>query len=164
MSREEREFKSGFERGSAGSAEKYGLFESDIGDSSAEKAARRRGFEAGQQARGTAKAIAERLRESGRGDRSESTYSSSSSSSSGTDFGIKLVLGGLAYLVVVAGAFVVIQKVATWSFVWWLCVLAIVAGIPLFIGLLHVLFYITIAGLVVSIIVAIIDHFVRNPY
>jgi hypothetical protein len=101
--------------------------------------------------------------------RRTASWSSSSSSSGGATSAevnplLWLVFAGAAYLVVVAGAFFLIQKVATWSFVWWLCVLAIAAGIPLYVAAAYAAFWLMVAGFALMALIGIVSHFIKNPF
>jgi len=73
-----------------------------------------------------------------------------------------------AYIFVVIGAIFLMQNVATWSFVWWMCVVIIFIGIPICIVMTVALFwYVFLVGVMLVIgmvIFSIIQHFIRNPF
>lgn len=92
------------------------------------------------------------------------TNSGSTSGSSSDNTGVFLVLGAIAYIGVVWGAWVLMDHVTQFSFVWWLCVLAILAGIPLYIAAAYVAFWLLVAAIVISIVIWLVQYFVQNPY
>lgn len=75
-----------------------------------------------------------------------------------------LVFGGLAYAGVVWGAWELMDHVARFSFVWWLCILALLAGIPLYMAVAYVAFWLAVAAIAIAIIVSLIQYFFQNPY
>jgi len=75
-----------------------------------------------------------------------------------------LVLGAIAYIGVVWGAWVLMDHVTQFSFVWWLCVLALLAGIPLYIAAAYVAFWLAVAAFVLAIVILLIQYFLQNPY
>jgi hypothetical protein len=145
---------------------KHGIGNPDVFfESNSDRAARQRGYEATKAAMAAADAIG-RGRSAGESrERSPVTSTrSSSSSSGGSDSATGLVIGAAVYLGLVAGAFVLIQKVATWSLVWWLCALMIVAGIPVYIALAYAAFWLMVALFGLLVVVLLIDHFSKNLY
>ena len=86
-----------------------------------------------------------------------------SSNKSGFIIISSMVLIVAAYIGVVWGALVLIDQVTLFSFVWWLCVLAIIAGIPLFIGAAYIAFWLAVAAIVIGIVAWLIQYFLQNP-
>lgn len=74
-----------------------------------------------------------------------------------------LVLG-LIYLGLLAGAIFLIKVVATWSLVWWLCVLVIISGIPVFIFIFLGSLVLIAALTVLAIIISLFEYFAGNLY
>ncbi len=163
MSDEKYEFDKGLERGKEGRSELYGWFESDVFVSKAGRKARERGYEAGAAARQTAESIAERGHKK-HGSGNSRTYKSSSSGGHGSFSSTAFFVCAIAYLFVVAGAIFLIGKVATWSLVWWLCVLAILAGIPIYIALAYAAFWVMIGLMGLLLLVTLVQHFANNIY
>lgn len=162
MSDEESQFKDGQDRGLAGKASSTPLDIFTMFDSLKSKAARKRGFESGV----ANKALADSLR----ANRSDASSTSGTSWISGRTFGAgelsgaaQLVLG-LIYLGLLAGSFFLIQVVATWSLVWWLCVLVIISGVPVFIFIFLGSLVVIVALTVLALVVALFEHFAGNLY
>jgi hypothetical protein len=162
MSTDGEPFKTGLARGMAGKTTAQSVVDVDhFFDTAADRAARQRGFEAGAAARATAEAIGA-LPES-HGGSGGSSYSGSSHSGQGGSSNWPLV-GMAIYALMVIGAFFLLKVVKTWSLVWWLCVLVIATGIPIYIALFYVGLWV-IAGLVVLwLLLYAIQHFANNLY
>ena len=167
MSDEEYEFKKGLERGKAGRSSAYGLLDTDLGDSSAAKNARRRGWEAGSSMHAATEVLHDRLevRSTNYPDEDEDDDRHEKSGNSNESFPWALAI---AYCVIAAGAYFLMGKVATWSLVWWICLLVLLAGIPLWWTLAVVLFvgwlYLMGIFIALAILVGLVQYFSSNFY
>ena len=113
------------------------------------------------------KDLAERLSRASADANTSSAGYSGSSSSSATDRPKSIyreLFLGVAYLAAVWGAWTLAGKVATFSLVWWLCALVIVAGLPVYIALAYVWFYLAVAFVVLSVLFWIVKYLIGHPY
>lgn len=75
-----------------------------------------------------------------------------------------LIIGAIAYIGVILVAWELMDHVARFSGVWWLCILALLAGIPLYIAVAYVAFWLGVAAIVILIIMELVKYFMRNPF
>lgn len=75
--------------------------------------------------------------------------------------GFYFVLVTIAYLSLAGGAWVLMEHADKYSFLWWLCGITIVAGIPLFIAVAYVTWYAALAIIVMWALLQIAEYFMH---